>query len=200
MMSYDYGNQLKNIGMQLQTIGLNIQNMGMQYPGIIQNQIQNIGIQVSSFGTQIFSCGVQIANLINNMKGMNMNFNYQIPNLFNQMQMMGQMNPFISNKNINDNIQENNSCNDPNCDCKNPNIIRIVLNYFGEKKMYIVNRDSLIEEIFNNFIREKNLDKKRIEFWYNATKLNYNNSTKIKDTPLVNCSIITVYEYNRMGL
>ena len=65
--------------------------------------------------------------------------------------------------------------------------------------MLIVNKNQLIEELFNNYIKEKNLDKNLISFLYNATKLEYNNSTKIKDTPLVNGSIITVYEYNRIN-
>ena len=195
MMSNDYGDQLKNLGMQLQNIGLNIQNMGMQYPGIIQNQLQNIGIQVSSSGTQIFNYGIQMTNLLNNMK---FNYNNQMTNLLNQMNMFQQMqqvehlNPFIPN--INNNIQE--ECNNPNCECKNPNIIRIILDYNKDKTMFAVNKDQLIEEIFNNYIKKKNLDKNRIKFLYNAQRLEYNSSTKIRDTSLNNGSVITVFEYN----
>ena len=157
----------------------------MQYPGIIQNQLLNIGIQVSSSGTQIFNYGIQMTNLLNNMK---FNYNNQMTNMLNQMKMLQQMqqaehlNPFIPN--INNNIQD--ECNDPNCECKNPNIIRIILDYYADKTMFVVNKDQLIEEIFNNYIKKKNLDKNRITFLYNAKKLEYNSSTKIRDTCLNN--------------
>ena len=197
MISNDYGTQLKNIGMQLQNMGLEIQNMGMQNPYIFQNQLQNIGIQVSNYGIQIFNFGVQMTNIINNIQGINMNFNIQMSNMLNQMKMMEQMNPLMINNNNN---EEKNKCNNSNCSCNNPNYIRIILDYCGERKFFVVNKEQNVEEIFNKYLEEKNLDKNNIDFFYNASKLKYNNKTKFKETPLVNCSVIIVYEYNRINL
>ena len=183
MMLNNYGNKLKNIGTQLQNMGTEIQKIGMQNIITNQNQLQAIGMQISNMGLQLFKYGVQISNLLFNMQQINMNMQ-------NQMQIMYQQ----MNQTMN-----NNSNNEENCICDDPNFIRIIFDYFGKRKLVIANKDLTIEEIFNKYLKEQNLDKNLICFLYNAKALKYDSKTKIKEIfPITNLAFITVYEYNRI--
>jgi len=180
-MFVDNGNQLKYYGMQLQNMGMEIQNFGLKMKNnMMQNigsqiLVQNMGAEISNIAMQIFNMGIQISNIIMNQN----NINIMNQNNINMMNQIDLMNNNMMMKGLNEELM--NDCNKDSCIY---NIVFILQS--GYKKNIAINSKRTVEDLFNLFLKENDLNsndiqKKKIFFLFNGKKLDIKDKRKIEE-------------------
>ena len=176
--------QLQNINIQIKNLSSLYETMLMQMNGMnnIGNQLENIGIQMINMGIQLLNIGVD-ENLINNL-----NLNQQIQNMkfqLNNIEVKQNMR-IQNNQSINFNPFQMNNNMMPipitNNDLAAQKKMKITFkNSNGEVKTMIFEYGKTVEDIMKAYLSEYGLKPSdRIYFLYNASRLNFDDKTKIE--------------------
>ena len=174
--------QLQNINIQIKNLSSLYETMLTQMNGMnnMGNQLENIWIQMINIGIQLLNIGVD-ENLINNL-----NLNQQIQNMkfqLNNIEVKQNMR-MINNINFCQFQMDNNMMPIPitNNDLADQKKMKITFKHSnGEVKTMIFEYGKTVEDMMKAYLSEYRLQPSdTFYFLYNASRLNFDDKTKIE--------------------